>query len=236
MNDVITSGRAWVVDLERMEYGQAWDLQRRIHAAVADKNMPDTLLLVEHDPVYTIGRGAHGSRQHVLVSDEAREQMGIALYEVDRGGDVTYHGPGQQVGYPILHLDRYQGDLLVYLRRLEAAFIDVLADFGLRARRIEGYTGVWVADEKVVAIGVKASRGVTMHGFACNVDPNLAHFAGIVPCGIQGMGVSSLARLTGRAVTLADVRPHLLRHLGASLGVEWESVGAADVLAQVSVV
>jgi lipoyl(octanoyl) transferase len=216
--------KAWWVDLGRMEYGAAWELQRQVHALVRDGAAPDTVLLVEHPPVYTIGRGARGSRANVLWSDAERERHGIALYEVDRGGDVTYHGPGQQVGYPILRLERHGRDLLVYLRALEEAFIQLLLEFGIRAERIPPHTGVWVGTDKIVAIGVKASQGVTMHGFAFNVDPDLGHFAGIIPCGIRGKGVTSLAALLGRPVTLEAVRPLVLKHLGAVLGLEWEPV------------
>lgn len=211
-----------VVDLGRMPYGEAWELQRQVHEGVRTGRLPDTLLLVEHAPVYTIGRGALGSRRNLLISDEERQALGIELYEVDRGGDITYHGPGQQVGYPILHLDRHRNDLLVYLRDLEEAFLRVLADFGLAAVRIPPHTGVWVGEDKVVAIGVKASKRVTMHGFAFNVSPNLAHFAGIIPCGIRGMGVSSLSLLTGRAYRLQDVRHSILRHLAECLEVSWD--------------
>jgi lipoate-protein ligase B len=219
------------VDLERMEYGAAWALQQRVHAAVRDGVLPDTLLLVEHPAVYTIGRGAHGSRQNVLIGDAEREALGIALYEVDRGGDVTYHGPGQQVGYPILHLDRHGDDLLVYLRNLEEVFIRVLGDCGLEAGRIPPHTGVWVGEEKVVAIGVKASKRVTMHGFALNVDPNLMHFAGIIPCGIHGLGVSSLSQLTGRHWTLSQVREPILSRMTEVFGLQWEWVSPGDLLA-----
>jgi lipoyl(octanoyl) transferase len=215
-----------------MEYGQALQWQRRVHDAVRDGTLPDTLLLVEHDPVFTVGRHARGSHQNVLWSDEERWRRGVALYDVDRGGDATYHGPGQQVGYPILHLDRHKGDLLVYLRDLEQAFINLLREYGLEAGRIPPHTGVWVGDEKVVAIGVKASERVTSHGFAFNVDPNLDHFGGIIPCGIRDKGVTSLSRLTGRAWSLSDVRAAVIRHLGRSLDVAWthhapEAVAAA---------
>lgn len=222
--------KGWVVDLGRMEYGDAWELQRRVHDGVRDGKIPDTLLLVEHPPVYTIGRGALGSRQNVLISDAERQRLGIALYEVDRGGDVTYHGPGQQVGYPILRLDRHGHDLLVYLRNLEETFIRVLADCGLQAGRIPPHTGVWVGQEKVVAIGVKASQGVTMHGFACNVDPDLSHFMGIIPCGIHGMGVSSLRLLTGRPFTIDAIRKPLLHHLGDCLKTSWYPTALDQVM------
>ncbi len=210
-----------------MEYGAALRWQQQVHEAVREGSWPDTLLLVEHDPVFTVGRHARGSHANVLWSDAERERQGVALFDVDRGGDATYHGPGQQVGYPILHLDRHGHDLLVYLRNLEQAFINLLASEGVPARRIPPHTGVWVQEDKVVAIGVKASQRVTSHGFAFNVDPNLSHFHGIIPCGIQDKGVTSLARLTGGRPTLASVRPAVLEHLGSALGLRWESVDRA---------
>jgi lipoyl(octanoyl) transferase len=221
---------AWLVDLGYMEYGEAWAWQRNVHAQVRDGIWPDTVLLVEHPPVYTIGRGALGSRANVLLSDDIRERLGIALYETDRGGDVTYHGPGQQVGYPILHLARHGEDLLVYLRDVEEIFLRLLKDFGLEGQRIPPHTGVWIGEEKVVAVGVKASRRVTMHGFALNVDPDLSHFAGIIPCGIRDKGVTSLARVLGRPLTLADVRRPLLQHLGDVLDLDLEVVPAERLM------
>jgi lipoyl(octanoyl) transferase len=221
---------AWVVDLGRMEYGEAWAWQRRVHAQVRDGSWPDTVLLVEHPPVYTIGRGAMGSRANVLMPDDIRERLGIALYETDRGGDVTYHGPGQQVGYPILHLSRHGEDLLVYLRDVEEIFLRLLREFGIEGQRIPPHTGVWIGDEKVVAVGVKASGRVTMHGFALNVDPDLSHFSGIIPCGIRDKGVTSLARVLGRPLTLADVRRPLLKHLGDVLNLDLEVVPAERLM------
>jgi len=222
-----------VVDLGRMEYGAALDWQRRVHDAVRDGIVPDTLLLVEHDPVFTVGRHAMGSHANVLWSDEQRRERGVALYDVDRGGDATYHGPGQQVGYPILHLERHGHDLLAYLRDLEQAFINLLADYDLVGQRIAPHTGVWVGTQKVVAIGVKASQRVTSHGFAFNIDPNLSHFEGIIPCGIADKGVTSLARLTGRRYTLQDLREPILHHLGPVLSLAWEPVALAALAIQV---
>jgi lipoate-protein ligase B len=223
----------WVVDLGRMEYGAALDWQRRVHDAVRDGIVPDTLLLVEHDPVFTVGRHAMGSHANVLWSDEQRRERGVALYDVDRGGDATYHGPGQLVGYPILHLERHGHDLLAYLRDLEQAFINLLADYDLVGQRIVPHTGVWVGTQKVVAIGVKASQRVTSHGFAFNIDPNLSHFEGIIPCGIADKGVTSLARLTGRRYTLPDLRQPILHHLGPVLSLAWEPVALAALAIQV---
>lgn len=203
--------------LGRVPYDQAWALQQRLTVARADGRAPDRLLLLEHPPVYTLGRSARP--ENLLLDDEARAAEGIALHHVDRGGDVTYHGPGQLVGYPILDLrasaaaqGRAYPDLHDYLRNLEGLLIAVLAGLGIAARRFPGYTGVWVDErgrpEKIAAIGVKvSSRGISSHGFALNVAPNLAHFAGIVPCGIAGHGVTSIAALRGDAPALPDLVP-----------------------------
>lgn len=213
--------------LGRMPYGPAWDLQRRVGEAVRTGILPDTLLLVEHDPVYTIGRAARGSRDNLVWDEPTLERRGIALFEVDRGGDITYHGPGQLVGYPILDLTRHGRDLHRYLRELEGGLIDALTVFGVEAFRLPPHTGVWVAEAdgpaKIAAIGVKVGHHwITSHGFALNVAPDLGHFAGIIPCGIRDKGVTSLARLLGPAApSLEAVRPVVADALGRAWGLEW---------------
>lgn len=159
----------------------------------------DSLLLLQHPPVITLGVKVRQSREHVLATDDVLRARGIALYEAGRGGDVTYHGPGQLVGYPILDLKPDRMDAHRYVRDLEEALIGVCADFGLAATRKPGLTGVWVGEEKVAAIGVRLSRWVTSHGFALNVAPDLDPFGLIVPCGITDRGVTSLERLLGTA-------------------------------------
>ncbi|MCS6949167.1 MAG: lipoyl(octanoyl) transferase LipB, partial [bacterium] len=184
----------------------AWQLQRELVQRRREGAIPDTLLLLEHrPPVVTLGRAAH--REHLLTSPERLRSMGIELVETDRGGDITYHGPGQLVGYSILDLRQHGRDVHLYLRQLEETLILALAHFGVEAHRQAGLTGVWVGDEKVAAIGVKVSHWITMHGFALNVCPNLSHFALIVPCGIRDKGVTSLQQLLGREVTLHEVLP-----------------------------
>ena len=209
--------------LGQVEYEAAWALQKQLVAQRTDDLIPDRLLLLEHRPVYTMGRS--GSEANLLLDEAQRAAEGIALHWVDRGGDVTYHGPGQLVGYPILQvreLHRRQGrerlDLHLYLRQLEELIILTLADFGVKGWRYEGYTGVWVTaaagPRKIAAIGIKvSSKGVSSHGFALNVDPNMAHFAGIVPCGIAEHGVVSLAQLLDRPVMIAEVIPVLVAKL-----------------------
>ena len=196
-----------LVRLGYMGYGEAWALQRQVGQRVLAGDLLDTVLLVEHPPVYTLGRGAHGSRENLLWDEPRRRDEGIELFDVDRGGDITYHGPGQLVGYPILDLHRYGRDLHRYLRQLEESLIVALHVFGIDAGRLPPHTGVWVGQEKVAAIGVKASHWITQHGFALNVDPNLTHFTGIVPCGIEDKGVTSMRQLLGRPVPLSEVQP-----------------------------
>ncbi|HEY8679180.1 MAG TPA: lipoyl(octanoyl) transferase LipB [Candidatus Dormibacteraeota bacterium] len=186
-----------------LPYEEAWALQNGLADARRAGQIPDTLLLVQHPHTYTIGR--RGSRDHVYLSGAELVARGITCLEVDRGGDVTYHGPGQLVGYPILDLGA-QPDVGRYLRNLEAVLIGLLADFGVGAGRLEGYTGVWIGDRKIAAIGVKLGQGVTTHGFALNVTTDLRLFQHILPCGIPDKGVTSMEVELGRAPAMADVQ------------------------------
>ena len=163
-----------------MDYREAWDVQLATHKAVAERDAPPTLMLVEHPPVITFGK--KGGRSNLLTNEGLLTKQGFALYDIERGGDVTYHGPGQLVGYPIFRVGRRVRD---YLRSLEAVMVQVLAEYGLESTGSPGYAGVWVGDEKVVAIGVAVKRDVSFHGFAMNVHTDLTHFAHIVPCGLS---------------------------------------------------
>lgn len=221
---------AQLVHLGRMPYGEAWALQQAIGARVRSGEWADTVLLVEHPPVYTLGRGAHGSRANLIWDEEERRRQGIELFEVDRGGDITYHGPGQLVGYPILNLNQYGRDLHQYLRNLEEALIRVLRDFGVGAGRLAPHTGVWVGEEKIAAIGVKASHWITQHGFALNVDPNLAHFTGIIPCGIEDKGVTSMSRVLSRPLTAVEVTPSVEHHLAEVFGFDFRPVAGDSLM------
>ncbi|MCY0878189.1 MAG: lipoyl(octanoyl) transferase LipB [Firmicutes bacterium] len=220
---------ALLVHLGRMPYAAAWDLQRQVSERVRRQEWPDTVLMVEHPPVYTVGRAAHGSLDNLLWDEEKRRQEGIELFMVDRGGDITYHGPGQMVGYPILDLNRHGRDLHRYLRDLEEALIRALARFHIEAGRLPPHTGVWVGEEKIAAIGVKASHWITQHGFALNVDPRLEHFSGIIPCGINDKGVTSMARVLGRPVSLSEVQPAVEAALADVFGFAWERVAPDDL-------
>jgi lipoyl(octanoyl) transferase len=177
----------------RVPYEEGLRLQEARWAAVREERAPEAMFLLEHPPVVTLGRNAR--REHIVAPAEALSRMGIAVHECGRGGDVTYHGPGQLVGYPIVNLAPDRKDVGKYVRTLEEALIRTLAGFGVKARRIPGLTGVWVRDAKIAAIGVRIARWVTSHGFALNVTTDLGHFDTIVPCGIRNHGVTSLERL-----------------------------------------
>jgi lipoyl(octanoyl) transferase len=205
-------------------YREAWALQQQLVEARAGGVIPDTLLLLEHPHTYTIGRS--GTRDHVYLSEAELAGRGITCLDVDRGGDVTYHGPGQLVGYPILDLGNAP-DVGRYVRSLEGCLIETLGDFGIRAGRISGYTGVWIGDEKIAAIGVKISRGVTMHGFALNVSTDLSLFGHILPCGIPDKGVTSMAVKLGRAPSMSEVEDAVVAHFRA--GVAQPAAPASQV-------
>jgi lipoyl(octanoyl) transferase len=191
-------------------YAEALALQRSLVEERRAGAIPDTLLLLEHPHVLTLGVRGDGGRSHILASDEALASRGIEIHETGRGGDITYHGPGQIVGYPIIDLDPDRRDVHRYVRDLEAVLIGVAADYGIEAGRVEGLTGVWVGNEKLAAIGVRIARWITSHGFALNVNTALDHFELIVPCGIADRGVTSLERLLGRPVATAEVELRII--------------------------
>jgi lipoyl(octanoyl) transferase len=203
------------LDVQRLgliAYADALELQAELVASRRAGEIPDTLLLLEHPHVITLGSGSH--EENVLVSAEERAERGIELFETGRGGDVTYHGPGQLVGYPILDLKPDRQDLHRYLRDLEEVLIGVLGEFGLRGSRKEGLTGVWVDDRKLAAIGVRVSSGwITSHGFALNVNTDLSFFGAIVPCGIRDHGVGSISEEVGRTVAMREAEDAVVRQM-----------------------
>jgi lipoyl(octanoyl) transferase len=207
--------------LGRVPYAEGVEVQQRLVADRQAGRIPDQLLLLEHDPVFTLGRNAR--RENVLLAEPALKERGIEVHESGRGGDVTYHGPGQVVGYPILDLSPDRRDVHRYVRDLEEVMIRACADYGVQAGRVAGLTGTWVGDEKVGAIGVRIARWVTSHGFALNVSNDLTPFSLIVPCGIRDRGVTSLERLLGRPVALAEVMDRLARHFAAVFELEVEA-------------
>ncbi|MCB9070582.1 MAG: lipoyl(octanoyl) transferase LipB [Calditrichae bacterium] len=198
----------WLIDLGNCGYRQVWTFQQRLQRLRIEQRIPDVLIFVEHPPVYTIGK--NGTENHVIAPSQFLNQQGIEVIPVDRGGDVTYHGPGQLVGYPIFDLHQHRKSVSFYMRQLEEVFIDVLKLWDITGERSDGYTGVWIRNEKIVALGVRISRWVTMHGFAFNIDPDLSHYNGIIPCGIFHMGVTSLSQQLGYSVELQDVKKHVV--------------------------
>lgn len=195
--------------LGRIGYADALELQQRLVEQRRRGEIEDQLLLLEHPPVITLGVKVRNDRSHVLASPERLATLGVELHETGRGGDVTYHGPGQVVGYPIVDLRPDRCDVHAYVRDLEEVMIRAARTFGVEATRVAGLTGIWVGNEKLAAIGVRISRWVTSHGFAFNVNTDLSHFALIVPCGINNRGVTSLGKLLGRAVPMAEVEDAL---------------------------
>jgi lipoate-protein ligase B len=206
-----------VLNLEREPYERAWKLQHALVRARQEGRIDDILILLEHEPVITLGRMADAA--HILASAAQLRQAGITVQRIERGGDVTYHGPGQLVGYPILSLeDRHLG-VSDYMHALEQVLIRTLADFGLAAERREGIIGVWVRGTKVAALGARVERGVTYHGFALNVATNLAHFAFIVPCGLADTQVTSMQQQLGKTVDMQVVRSRVTWHFGQVFAV-----------------
>jgi lipoyl(octanoyl) transferase len=210
------------IDLGLIGYAEAYALQKRIVAARKAEAIEDVLLLCEHPHVITQGR--NGKREHLLVTENVLRQKGVEFYETSRGGDITYHGPGQIVGYPILNLGAIRRDVVWYVRTLEEAMIRATAEFGITAERVAGKTGIWVragnTEEKLAAIGVHISRWVTSHGFAYNVSTDLRNFDLIVPCGIADRKATSLEKLLARNVEQTEVAPRIAKHLGELLGLE----------------
>src|SRR5271169_5408487 len=237
-----------VVDLGLVEYGAAWELQRRVAAARKAGAVPDVLLLCEHPHIITLGRS--GKIANLRASDHMMRQMGVSFFETDRGGDITYHGPGQLVGYPIVNLGEIRRDVAWYVRSLEEAMIRATAEFGVASRRVSGRTGVWVDvqvpstivdrkevkeveevkdEEKLAAIGVHLSRWVTSHGFAYNVSTDLRYFDLIVPCGIADKRATSLEKLLGRHAEMKEVALRIAAHLGDLIGIEWREAGRNEL-------
>ncbi len=204
--------------LGTVPYAEALELQKELVEARKTGAIPDQLLLLQHPPVITLGVKARSDRSHVLATEESLDEQGVELFETGRGGDVTYHGPGQLVGYPILDLRPDRCDVHRYVRDLEAALILVAESFGIQAGRVPGLTGVWVGNDKLAAIGVRISRWITSHGFAFNVGTDLSHFDLIVPCGITDRGVTSLDVLLGRAAPMVAVEEAAIAAMASVFG------------------
>ena len=230
-------------DLGHASYQPVWDLQKSIQQRLIDekraeqkgkfngKRLDDILLFVEHPHIYTLGKS--GSEEHMLRSMMELQQLEAKFLKIDRGGDITYHGPGQIVGYPIMDLDRHFTDVHKYLRFLEEVMIRVCADYGFEAHRIEGQTGVWVDNEKICAMGIRCSRWVTMHGFALNVNTDLRYFNNIIPCGIDDKSVTSLQELSGKEIDAEEVKERIILHFEEVFDVSISKEGSLQEVEQI---
>ncbi len=229
MNRVDPERRLHWAFLGRRPYRPTWELQERLRRAIRLEGGAEHLLLLEHDPVFTLGRSA--TRDDVVAAEPWLRERGIEVIETNRGGRVTYHGPGQLVGYPILDLDPDRRDVRRYVRDLQEVLLSTLADFGIEGRRRDGQDliGVWVGEEKIASIGVHLARWITLHGFALNVATDLDHFAGIVACGLPRVRMTSIERLRGTAPALAEVAERAAVHAGRVFGRRLVEV-AADSL------
>lgn len=221
-------------DLGKMRYQEAWDyqetlLQEGVRAKTDNRKFPDMptrpvhnhLIFCTHPPVYTLGKS--GDMANLLLNEDQMAEKGIEFYKINRGGDITFHGPGQLVGYPIFDLEQFKPDIHLYLRNLEEACIHTLAEYGIKGGRIDGLTGVWLDIDgpdprKIMAIGVRCSRWITMHGFAFNINTNLSYFDNIIPCGIDDKGVTSMQAELGREMDVAEVSEKMKQHLAAMFG------------------
>ena len=204
-----------ILKLGLSDYASTWDLQKRVFDLRLKNLIDDTLILCEHPHTYTVGKnGVDNVSKHLLMNKEELEKNNISVFEIDRGGDITYHGPGQIVGYPILNLNNHYRDMHRYLRDIEEAVIRSIGAFGITGKRVEAVTGVWVdtprGSEKICAIGVKVTRWITMHGFALNVNSNLDFFNNIIPCGITDKGVTSMQKISGKEFPLSDIQDRII--------------------------
>ncbi len=229
MNETTSMKELRTVRLGRTNYADAWEMQKKIFSARSEGIIGDVLLLTEHDPVYTLGKGAN--ENHVLADAAELRERNIDLYRIDRGGDVTFHGPGQLVGYPILDLNGHYLDVHRYLRDLEAVIMGTLAGYGIAGERSDGYTGVWAGGEKIAAIGVKMHRWITMHGFALNVSTDLTYFDRIIPCGIFHKGVTSMEQASGAPMRMEDVADGVIKNFETVFGVAARSMAVDELLA-----
>ncbi len=197
-------------DLELFDYKDAWDLQKSIHQQRVENKIDDVLFLLEHPHTYTLGKVA--DKKNLVGDEKFLSDNKISVYDIDRGGDITYHGPGQIVGYPIISLTNWKMDTHKYLRALEEVIIKVCSEYGLNGSRVDKYTGVWIEDRKICAIGIKVSRWITMHGFAFNVNTDLKLFNGIIPCGISDKDVTSLSNELNKEISLKEVKEQIIHH------------------------
>lgn len=215
-------------DLGKIGYQEAWDLQKSIFELRTKNEIEDILFLLEHPHTYTLGKVA--DKNNLVYNERELEEKEISVFDIDRGGDITYHGPGQIVGYPIIDLKNWKQDTHLYLRNLEEVIIRTCADYGLQTGRKEKYTGVWLEERKICAIGIKVSRWITMHGFAFNVNTDLDLFNGIIPCGINDKEVTSLKKELNRDMDLGEVKDNIIKHFKDIFGYDDYSITKREQL------
>jgi lipoyl(octanoyl) transferase len=226
--DVTGPGSGYCLEMGIEEYGKVLELQKKLNQARWNGIIPDIIILLEHHPCFTIGR--KGGFHHILVTDQFLDQEGIRVYETDRGGDITYHGPGQLVCYPILDLNGFGCDVHLYARWMEETLISTLAAFGITAGRRNDYPGVWAGAAKIGAEGIAVQHWVTRHGVSLNVSPDMRHFSFIVPCGISTLGVTSMEELLGHPPEMALVKREMRRQLGRIFNLTLEDISLEKVM------
>ena len=215
MNNTLVNTKIDIQDLGKLLYKKTWNYQKELLKKRSNNEISDTLILVEHEPVFTLGKNA--DENHILQNCPDN----IKTYHIERGGDVTYHGPGQLVGYPILDLRNYKKSISWYMRSLEQVIIDTLFDYNITANRKKGLTGVWCNNEKIAALGVRVSRWITMHGFSLNIDPNLNHYKNIIPCGIFEHGVTSMSGVLNKTVDYEHVKKTIIKKFLYQFSVDY---------------
>lgn len=221
--------RGYIINLGLIDYGKAWDLQHQLWQKRVDGDLPDLLLFLEHPHVLTLGR--RGNRTHLLASEEQLVKAGVTVFHIERGGDITYHGPGQLVVYPILDLKAYGYRLAQYIQELEEIIIRTLTDFGIQGRRDSLNRGVWVDQEKIASVGVAVKRWVSFHGLALNYETDLSYFDLINPCGLQGVKMTSMAKVLGHKVDRNRLYERVHHHFEQVFQRRWEDQDAEEILA-----
>ncbi len=220
--------RGYIIDLGLMDYGQAWDLQHHLWSRRVEGTVPDMLLFVEHPHVITLGR--RGNRSHLLASPELLKEKGVSIFHVERGGDVTYHGPGQMIVYPILHLKDYGYRVVRYVEQLEEVIIRVLRDFGIEGKRDVLNRGVWVKKDKIASIGVAIKRWVSFHGLALNYRTDLSYFDLINPCGLEGVKVTSMEKILGTKILRDHLYQRMVFHFEEIFEKQWKRKELSDIV------
>jgi lipoate-protein ligase B len=221
--------KGYIIDLDLIDYKKAWDIQHRLWSRRVEGELPDLLILLEHPHVITLGRRGNGS--HLIVSPEVLEAMKIPIFQVERGGDITYHGPGQMVVYPILNLKEYGYRIVRYIDQLEEVVLRVLRDFGIEGRRDPLNRGVWVGREKIASVGVAVKRWVSFHGFALNYETDLKYFDLINPCGLKGKKVTSMAEILGTGIPRKRLSERILFHFKEVFKRDWEEKDLKELIA-----